>query len=334
MKQRLKLMILAGLLGLSMTLFCLWGSGGVLEMGHLMGPEASVDATRERFVLLELRLPRVLVAALIGAALASSGGALQGLFRNPLADPSLLGVSAGAALFAQLAIYSGLGDRLPWVLPVFATGGAALTLFALLYLLRGGLRGALEWLLLGGTALTQLAAAASALLLSLAVTDFTRGQKMLRWMLGSLDARSFMHVLWGAGPVLLGVLLLVREARALDALSLGEVTARSMGVDVPRVRTRVVWITAVLSGTAVAIGGIVGFVGLLAPHLTRATFGSRHAVLLPASAVFGALLLVLCDGVSRVVWAPNEVQLGVVTAALGAPWFIWVIYQRAQRGGA
>jgi iron complex transport system permease protein len=279
-------------------------------------------------VLLQVRLPRVLVALLVGAALGASGAALQGLFRNPLADPSLLGVSVCAALLAQVVIFLGLASALPVLIPLSATVGAGLATWILVRLVKKSGSGGLELILLGGVALAQVAGAASALLLSLAVTDWTRAQQLLRWMLGSLDGRTWMHVFWGLGPVTAGLLLLMREANSLDRLSLGEVTARSLGVDVERVQRRVILCTALLSGSSVAMGGVVGFVGLLVPHALRPLLGAGSSLLIMGSVLGGGLLVVLCDLLSRIVLAPAELQLGVITAALGAPWFALLLRSR------
>ncbi len=283
-----------------------------------------------RLILVDVRLPRAFVAFLVGAALGVSGCALQGLFRNPLADPSVLGVSASAALASQVVIFSGLAGALPWVVPVSATCGAAVATLGLVLLVGGLRKGALETLVLGGIALGNVAIALSSLLISLALRDFTIASRLLQWTLGSLDGRSWMHVLWGLGPVLAGTLWLVSRSRELDALLLGDVTATSLGVDVARVRRDVILATALLTGASVAMGGIVSFVGLVVPHLLRRTFGQLHSSLLPASALAGGALVVLADVVARRIIAPEELQIGVLTAALGAPWFVALVHRRLR----
>lgn len=280
------------------------------------------------FVAWHIRLPRVLVAALIGAALGAAGAALQGLFRNPLADPSVLGVSASAALFAQVTIFAGWALTLPFVLPGAATLGAILATLALLRMVGSARAGALELLILGGVAVGQVALALSALLMSLALRDFTIAQRLLAWMLGSLDGRTWMHVLWGVGPILGAIGWLFYRSRELDGLSLGETTAHSLGLDVRRIRLEVVIAAAVLSGIAVAMGGIISFVGLIVPHLTRRALGSGHATLILGSAILGALFLLMCDLLSRLIIAPAELQIGVLTAACGAPWFAFLLKKR------
>lgn len=299
------------------------------DLEELIGG-ASDEVFWARVVLLEVRLPRVLVAFLVGSALAVSGAALQGLFRNPLADPSVLGVSASAALGAQAVIFFGWSARHPFFVPLAATLGALGAMLVLLGLVRQSGPAALELLVLGGLALGQVAVAASALLLSLSITDYSLARRMLQWMLGSLDGRTWMHVAWGLGPVAVGVAWLVSQARELDAAALGDVTALSLGVDVRRVRRSVILATSLLSGLAVAMAGIVSFVGLLVPHLLRRAVGARHRVLLPASALGGGILLVIADLLARRTIAPFELQIGVVTAALGAPWFVVLLQQRVR----
>ncbi len=316
-----------GALSLSVALGSSFVSPERLARG-LWGAEQ--EASWLRLILVDVRLPRALVAYLVGAALGVSGCALQGLFRNPLADPSVLGVSASAALAAQLVIFSGVAAAASWTVPVSATAGAALATLGLA-LVAGGLRkGALETLILGGIALGNVAIALSSLLVSLALRDFTIATRLLQWTLGSLDGRSWMHVWWGLGPVVGGTAWLVVRARELDALLLGDVTATSLGVDVARVRRDVVLATALLTGAAVAMGGIVGFVGLVVPHLMRRRLGPLHGSLLPASALAGGVLVVLADVLARRLIAPEELQIGVLTAALGAPWFVLLVRSRLR----
>ena len=276
----------------------------------------------------QVRVPRVITAALIGAALGGAGAALQGLFRNPLADPSVLGVSASAALFAQVTIFAGWAALVPLVLPVAASCGALLATFVLLRIVRAARGAGLELLILGGVALGQIAVAMSALLMSVALRDFTLAQKLLSWMLGSLDGRTWMHVLWGLGPIFGALAWLVFRARDLDGLSLGDATAHSLGLDVARVRREVVIAAAILSGVAVALGGVISFVGLIVPHLVRRLIGPTHRRLILGSGVVGALLVVLCDLLSRLIIAPSELQIGIITAAMGAPWFAVLLRRR------
>lgn len=306
-------------------------------VGAALGPEASwqalvaPDAHRlAAKVVLHLRLPRLLTAALIGAALGASGAALQGLFRNPLADPAILGVSPAAAFFCQLALFLGGVSLSLWTLPLAACIGALLATLFLAFLLRPRAHGRRDLLLLGGIALGQVMGALSALLLSLSVADHSRAQRLMTWILGNLDGKTWSQVVLGVLPVTVGVSLLVRESRALDALALGPATAASLGVDIRRTeRTITLW-ASVLSGLTVALGGIIGFVGLLAPHFVRGLGSAGHRRVLLESAFAGACLLVLADTLGRALLAPVELPVGVVTGTLGAPLFAALLWRRLQ----
>jgi iron complex transport system permease protein len=305
-------------------LSCFWGGSGFgLDLvGVLDGRPLW------KVIVWELRLPRVLTALLIGVALGASGAALQGLFRNPLADPAILGVSSSAAFFAQVTIFVGWSLWIPWSLPLAATLGALLATFLLLKLVGTAARSSLDVLILGGVAIGQIAIALSALLTSIALRDFTTAQRLIAWMLGSLDGRTWMHVFWGLGPVVSCVCWLLYRARQLDALGLGDATAQSLGVSVQDVRREVVIAVASLSGVAVAMGGVIGFVGLIVPHWVRALGARNHMQLIIGSALLGGLLVTSCDLVSRVIIAPAEVQIGILTASLGAPWFVLILRKR------
>lgn len=283
-----------------------------------------------RFVLLDVRAPRTVVAWLVGAALGASGCALQNLFRNPLADPSVLGVSASAALSAQLVLFFGVGLGLGWLLPLAATLGAGVSTVVLVFAMGTPQGRSLETIVLAGVALGQVAVAGSSLLISAAFADFTVAQRLMHWLLGSLDGRSWLHVAWGLAPLAAGALVLARRSRELDALSFGDVTATSLGVDVRGVRREVVLAAALLTGASVAIGGVIGFVGLLVPHLVRRFSGAGYSGLLAGSVLGGGLFVLVADVVARRVVAPAELQIGVVTAAVGAPWFVLLLHRRLQ----
>ncbi|MBM4363260.1 MAG: iron ABC transporter permease [Deltaproteobacteria bacterium] len=306
--------------------------GPVLTVGEsLAGLFGTGDDSTHVAIVRHVRLPRILVASIVGGALGAAGAALQGLFRNPLADPSVLGVSGSAALVAQLAIFFGWATLVPLAIPVAAVIGALLATLLLARLLARARGSARELLLLAGVALTQLAAAGSALVVSLSVADYSRAQRMMAWLLGSLDGRTWTHVLWGAGPLVLLTFVLHRKARELDALALGEATALSLGVDVPRLERQVILSAAVLSGLSVAVAGIVGFVGLVVPHLVRRLSGASHRTVLVQSALLGSLFLVASDALARRLLAPAELPVGVVTSAIGAPWFAFLLFRRLGR---
>ncbi|MGK7868744.1 FecCD family ABC transporter permease [Falsiroseomonas sp. E2-1-a20] len=290
---------------------------------------------RDAAVLGVIRAPRVLMAALVGAGLGAAGAAMQGLFRNPLADPGLIGVSAGAALAAVAAIVFGgtvfgaaAGALGLWLLPVAAfCGGLAATLVMVRLGHVGGVTG-VATLLLAGVAVNALAGALTGLLI------FTADDRQVRditfWTLGSLAGSRWEQVPVVALLVGLPVLGLCALARPLDALLLGEAEAFHLGQRVEWVKRVAVLLAAVAVAAGVAFTGLIGFVGLVVPHLLRLGFGSGHRLVLPGSALLGASLLVLADLVARSLAAPAELPVGVVTALLGAPFFLWLL----RRAGA
>jgi iron complex transport system permease protein len=283
----------------------------------------------ERTVLLDLRLPRVVVAAVVGCALATSGTALQALFRNPLADPGVLGVSSGASLGAVLVIATGAAQLTPSALPLGAGAGAAAAALLLLAVAQSAAERTVSLLVLG-VALSSLLSSVTALVVALSLADYLVASQIVYWLMGGLEARTWDHALGGLAPVLLGVSFLVHRGPTLDALQLGELEAGVLGVDVRRARTELVLATSLLVGASVAIAGSIAFVGLLVPHAVRLSIGARHRALLPASAAAGALFVVTADLVARTALAPREIPVGVVTALLGAP-ALFVIAARRSR---
>jgi iron complex transport system permease protein len=270
-------------------------------------------------ILFDLRLPRALLALAVGAMLGLAGAALQGYLRNPLAEPSVLGTSNAAALGAVAALYFGLAQIHPAVLPLLAIGCALLSL-GLLFLLAGDAESPLT-LILAGLAVATLAGAGISLALNLSPNPFA-AMEIMTWLLGSLENRSFDH-LWIALPcITVGGAMLLWNGRALDALTLGEDAAQALGTDLKRTRLRLLIGTAIGVGGAVAVAGAIGFVGLIVPHLIRPlTDRSPSAILLP-SAIGGAALLTLADLGVRLVPTTSELKLGVVTAFLGVPVFL------------
>lgn len=270
-------------------------------------------------IFFDLRLPRALLALAVGAMLGLAGAALQGYLRNPLAEPSVLGTSNAAALGAVAALYFGLAQIHPAVLPLLAIGGALLSL-GLLFLLAGDTESPLT-LILAGLAVATLAGAGISLALNLSPNPFA-AMEIMTWLLGSLENRSFNH-LWIALPcITVGGAMLLWNGRALDALTLGEDAAQALGTDLKRTRLRLLIGTAIGVGGAVAVAGAIGFVGLIVPHLIRPlTDRSPSAILLP-SAIGGAALLTLADLSVRLVPTTSELKLGVVTAFLGVPVFL------------
>ena len=295
---------------------------------------AQGGADWESLVVLKVRLPRAIVAYLVGGALAVSGGALQGVFRNPLADPGVLGVSNGAALGAVIAIFGGLASRSPAALPITACAGALAVTAALIALAGRGGGFRVGPLLLAGIALANLAAAGTTLLISMALANYDVGRQVILWLMGGFEGRTWSHVAMGTAPILAGVAVVLANARSLDALLLGDVAAEAVGVAAARVRLRLVLATAVLTGISVAIGGAIAFVGLIAPHVVRRLVGPAHARLLPACFLGGGIFLVLADLVARTIVSPEEIRLGVVTATVGGPFFLWLLARRRPREAA
>jgi len=292
-------------------------------------PLAGDGLQQAELILGQIRLPRTLLGLAVGAVLALSGVAMQGLFRNPLADPGLVGVSSGAALGAAIAIVGGaaLGGIpeafAPYLLSVCAFGGG-LGVTALVYRLgrREG-QTSVATMLLAGVALTALAGAAIGLCTYLA--DDATLRTLTFWNLGSLNGASYSR-LWPLLLVTVAVALwLPRRANGLNALLLGESEARHLGIEVERLKRELVLCTALGVGAAVAAAGLIGFIGLVVPHLMRLLVGPDHRLLLPASALGGASLLLLADLVARLALAPAELPIGIVTALLGAPFFLYLL---------
>lgn len=298
------------------------GVGRVLAI--LAGGEG---AAWERAVVLDVRLPRVIVALLGGAALGLSGAAMQGLFRNVLAEPGVLGVSSGATLGAVSALYLvGAGSIL--IVPAAAFAGA-LGCAAIVYRLATAAgRAHTASLLLAGVAVSGVAGALASMVLSIAVADWELGRQMLSWMMGGLEGRTWSHAAIAAPPVVIGAALLAIRARELDALALGEESATSLGVDVPRLRRVVLALVALATGATVAVMGTIAFLGLMAPHVVRRIVGPAHARVLPASAIAGGIGLVAADALCRAVAGSLDLRPGVVTAMVGGPFFLWLLVRQ------
>lgn len=306
-----------------------------VTLSALLGKLASGEALSrmERVVLFDIRLPRLVMGVLVGAALAVSGAAMQGLFRNPLADPGIVGVGAGAGLGAILAIV--LGAFLPaWVtgltgdqLAPFAAflGGWGSTILLYRVSTRHG-RTSVATMLLAGIALGALASALSGILVYIA--DDRQLRDLTFWGLGSMAGASWAKVL-AAGPMIVAAIAVAATlGRGLNGLALGEATAAHIGIDVQKMKSLAILAVAAATGAAVAVSGGIGFVGIVVPHLLRLASGPDHRTLLVNSALLGATLLILADVIARVVIAPAELPIGIVTAVLGAPVFLWILLKR------
>lgn len=306
----------------------LWAGPLHIEPGEILRILTGAStAPTESAVILRVRLPRALLAALVGASLASAGGAFQGLLRNPLADPYVLGVSGGAALGAVAAM--ALGVLAPLTVPAAAFVGALVAL-AVVYFVAQAHRASPHALILSGVMVGSFASALLLFLLWLAPADPARAA--IFWLAGDLSASSAEHFATAAAWAPVAFLILWLQAPALDLLTQGEEAAADMGLDVGRTRMILFAAGGALTASAVALAGLVGFVGLVVPHAVRILWGPAHRRLIPASALLGASFLLAADALSRVVLAPAEVPVGVITALVGAPFFLYLL--RRSEGGA
>ncbi len=279
------------------------------------------DASLAGVIVMDLRLPRAVLALEVGGMLGLSGAVLQGLTRNPLAEPGLLGVSAGAALGAVIALYFGLSRAFPGAAPLLGLGGGLLASLLTFLLGRGG--GTIS-LVLAGAAVSSLAAALISLALNLAPNPYA-AYEIMTWLMGSLADRSWTHVLLITPFVALSSVMLLSMARGLDALSLGEVQARSLGVNLTRLYSMGVFGTALGVGATTAVSGVIGFIGLVAPHTVRPVVGHQPSQVLVPAALSGALLLLIADVATRLIHVNTEMKLGVLTSLIGTPFFFWLV---------
>ena len=280
-----------------------------------------------------IRMPRVAVAGLCGAALAVAGAQLQAVFRNPLADPGVIGVSQGAALGAVIAFVTDLTARSALWLPLAAFVGALAALAAVYLIATRAGRTPIATLLLAGIALGAMISACSSLLISLSFVSWEVASEIVFWMMGGLESRTWTHVWISLPLVTAGVLVSIWFSRDLDLLLLGEETSKSLGVEAESVKRTILSTAAMLAGAAVAVSGVVGFVGLIVPHAIRLILGPSNRKLLPASLLTGALFLIVCDLLARTVNPPGEIRLGIVTAAFGAPFFLYLLRNRRKEIG-
>ena len=324
-----RMLIPALVLALALSMAASLLAGAVwLTPGEIGTAVTDPGVTLAGLIVTEIRLPRVVLAVLVGGILGLSGAVLQGLLRNPLAEPGLLGVTAGASLGAVIAIYYGFSAVFVLASPLFALAGALVTAGAALLLAGGG--GTLA-LILAGAAITSLAYAAVYLALDFAPNPYASFE-ILTWLMGSLAERSWDHVRLAAPFIVAGGALLLTTARSLDALALGEAQAESLGVDVGRVRLLALFGTALGVGAATAVAGSIGFVGLVAPHLVRPLVGQRPGATLVPAALAGAILVVLADIATRVLPGPGrEIGLGVFISLVGAPFFFWLVLRLRTR---
>lgn len=279
-------------------------------------------------VIWYIRLPRMLVGVLVGAALGISGAVMQGIFSNPLADPGLIGISSGAATGAVLSIALGTATSSMFMMPALAFCGSICAVFLTVFLAMRNGKIPVMTLLLAGVAVGMLLGA-----LTSGILTFMNEQKLqpyLFWMVGGLDYRRWEHVYLAVGPVVCGICIMLLLARHLNILVLGETEAKAVGMSVTKFRMGLLFVAAMTTATSVCVSGNIGFVGLVIPHMMRMLFGPDHRVLLPASALGGAAFLVLCDSLGRVIMPPAEVRVGIMTALLGTPYFLYLL-RRMQK---
>jgi iron complex transport system permease protein len=309
-------LLLASLFALSLLIGRVWFDPRQI-LHELFSPTPQLAA----LIVTDLRLPRTLLACIVGGTLGLSGAVLQGLTRNPLAEPGLLGVSAGASLGAVIAIYFGMSSLFEVTAPLLglagALGASALT-FAL------GRNGGTLALILAGTAVSGLAAALVAVALNLAPSPYA-AYEIMSWLMGSLSDRNWNHVLLVVPFVGVGCAMLLYTGKGLDALSLGEVQAQSLGIDLKKLRVLVILGTALAVGATTSVTGAIGFIGLIAPHLVRPLVGAQPRKILLPSALLGASLLLMADMATRLIRVGPELKLGVFTSLVGTPLFFWLV---------
>lgn len=329
MSYRMLIIILA-VLAFAVTCLSLFVGYAPIRVVDAVADILAGRDTMPAIVLADLRMPRALLGATIGFTLGLAGAAMQGLFRNPLADPGIIGVSGGAALGAVIVFYSGLASLFVLALPIGGIIGAILSAL-LLYGLAG--RGAgTKTLILAGVTINSFTAALTTLALNLSTNPYAAYEVMF-WLMGSLVDRSMPQLLLVIGPMLIGWALLLSSAHALDALSLGEETAASLGFDLRRLRIKLVAGTTLAVGASVAVSGAIGFLGLVAPHIMRPFVQNRPGHLLLVSGLTGAIGLVLADiGVRLLPFTP-EIHLGVVMALIGAPFLFSLVGRSAREEG-
>ncbi|OUC94466.1 ABC transporter permease [Streptosporangium minutum] len=303
-----------------------WGI--LLHNLHPALAEPTWTPVRETIVM-DVRLPRVVLAGAIGAGLSVCGMALQALVRNPLADPMLLGVSSGAGVGAVTVVVFGLSVFGAFSLPIAAFLGALAALVAVYFLARSGGRMTTVRLVLAGVAMAEVLSAVASFLV-VTSNDPHKTQAAVRWMLGGLAGTTWTVVWIPAAAVLLGTVALIGVSRPLNLLLAGEEAAASLGLDVHRFRSALFVLVAMMIGTTVAVSGAIGFVGLIMPHVVRLLIGADHRRALPATALLGAAFLIVADLTARTLIAPEEIPVGIITALVGGPFFLWLMRRRSK----
>ena len=325
------LLLLALILGTGVGAVAIAPTSVVKALLHRIGLRLfDAPARKDETIIVLVRLPRVLAAALVGASLATAGAAMQGLFRNPMASPEILGVSAGASLGAVISIHTGLFALSMYLLPLLTVAGASIS-SALIYVVatRRG-KTTLLFVVISGMAISSFLNG-----LTSAVLLFSKEHEVSQfifWTMGGLDGRRWDHIRLVAPFLIPGMALLVVLSQELNLFLLGEEGAHSLGMSVELVKRTTLGLSAVITGVAVSISGTIGFVGLLVPHVLRLIVGPDHRVLMPASILGGALFLVACDLLGRIIMPPFEIRVGIITSILGAPYLLFLIFRYQRRG--
>lgn len=295
---------------------------------HFTNPITS----EQEAVLWFIRMPRLIIGLLVGGALALAGAVMQGVFSNPLADPGIMGVSAGASLGAVIAIALGVTSLGMFYMPAFAFVGAFVSVGITILLTLRNNKLDTTTLLLAGVAVSMLLGAFTSGILTM-INEY-RLREFLFWMVGGLDFRRWDHVLLAVGPIMTGSVILMLLGRHLNVLVLGDTEARALGLPVMVYRMLFLFLASVVTATAVCVSGSIGFVGLVVPHIVRLLVGPDHRILLPMASVGGALFLVFCDTLGRIIVQPVEIRVGIMTALLGAPYFLYLLHRLRSKGGA
>ncbi len=329
---RISTLLLVLLVILSLAALCLGAipiafTDVVGAMAGKLSGEAAVPSEQE-LILFSVRLPRILFAGIVGASLSLGGVVFQALLRNPLADPYVLGISGGSALGAIIGIVLGAGSFYLGV-PFLAFCGALITVF-LVFIVAGGSRGMLldNSLLLAGVVVNAFFSAA--ILFALSIVNSMELHSISFWLMGDLSSASLKEITLAALCLLIGFVMLYAQARKLNLMVQGEETALHLGVNVKRTKYILLMVTSLITAVAVSLAGIIGFVGIMVPHMMRLVFGSDHRLLLPAAALFGASFMVVADTLARIILAPAELPVGVITALCGAPYFIFLMRRKGR----
>ncbi len=279
----------------------------------------------EEVIIIQIRLPRIILGLLVGSALAVAGAAMQGLFKNPMADPYVIGISSGAALGATLALVLGVGGM--FSIPILAFTGAIFSAFLVYNIAKADEGLHVETLLLSGIAVAIFFSSLTSFFMYISGENL---HQIVFWIMGGLWARRWEHVMVSIVPILVGIIGIYAFARDLNVMQLGEESALTLGIETEHVKKIILALSALIAGIAVSVSGIIGFVGLIIPHMARIMVGPDHRILIPTSALGGAIFLIFADSIARTIISPAELPVGIITAFFGAPFFIYLLRKRKR----